>query len=963
MRKSFFSRNAFYIFLAAVFLLPIAMRGARFSVERTKNDVKEWLPAGFEETRTLVWFRQYFVGEQFVVMSWKGCKLDDPRIERLALALEEPSQQHAAEVNRYIKRVTTGPRVLEQMTDPVGQLKLSREEALERLDGSLIGRDGETTCVLVTLTNESIDEFRKVLGRSRPLTEMLMKREDGLLFKVAADCGIDKSDLIMGGPPVDNVAIDDEGEITLLRLVGLSGLIGLCLSYYCFRSRSVTAMVFCCGLFGAMASLGIVYYLGGTCDAVLMSMPSLVYVLGISGAIHLVNYYKDAVRESGIDGAAGTAVRHGWLPCTLAAVTTALGLGSLVMSEIVPISKFGKYSAIGVMFTLVVVLTLLPTFLEMWPLKERRNKKKAVTNEVRRASSGSKWFGRLMGSGDWIIRHHGFVSVSCAIVMIGLAIGITKIETSVHLLKLFAPEVDIIEDYTWLEENVGNLVPMEVVLRVDPARTRNSDEPLMSDDGRFRMTFLERMEMVARIQQSVERLPEVGKALSMVTFAPNLPAAATGLGAFAERSAFNAGLQDHREDFLEQDYYRVADDGEEVFRVSARLAALSDVDYGEFVDEIRAAVQPVLSAYQLRDEILTQVARDGESLTRKQVCVIGVPRPGNGAAAAGHRISPSELTARTLVDLLRVARVRVKPVYKAAADYVPKNSIAVDDENKKAAKFFSAFDSILVVSDHPSVAHGFIQRHAQHLIDARPGHDGAIDVEAMQTAGITPVYTGVVPLVYKAQRTLLSGLVNSIGLAFVLICFVMILILRSPLAGLLSMVPNLFPVLVIFGGMGWLGIYVDIGTMMCASVAMGVAVDDTVHYLTWFRRGILSGLDRRGAVKLAYEKCATAMIQTTIIGGLGLAVFMLSTFTPTQRFGLLMLILLSAALIGDLIFLPALLAGPIGRFFTGRLKKQAEAQPEASAEVPAPHFLPQGVTTGNREAAEKNSARSFGPRI
>ena len=59
-----------------------------------------------------------------------------------------------------------------------------------------------------------------------------------------------------------------------------------------------------------------------------------------------------------------------------------------------------------------------------------------------------------------------------------------------------------------------------------------------------------------------------------------------------------------------------------------------------------------------------------------------------------------------------------------------------------------------------------------------------------------------------------------------------------------------------------------------------------------------------------------AMTQTTLIGGLGLCVFGLSPFTPTQRFGILMLFLLVAALIGDLIFLPALLAGPLGKLFT-----------------------------------------------
>jgi hypothetical protein len=81
----------------------------------------------------------------------------------------------------------------------------------------------------------------------------------------------------------------------------------------------------------------------------------------------------------------------------------------------------------------------------------------------------------------------------------------------------------------------------------------------------------------------------------------------------------------------------------------------------------------------------------------------------------------------------------------------------------------------------------------------------------------------------------------------------------------------------IFGMMGHAGILVDIGTMMTASVAMGVAVDDTIHFLTWFRDGIAAGLPRHSAIIEAYRRCAAAMTQTTLIGGLGLAVFAFST--------------------------------------------------------------------------------------
>jgi len=185
---------------------------------------------------------------------------------------------------------------------------------------------------------------------------------------------------------------------------------------------------------------------------------------------------------------------------------------------------------------------------------------------------------------------------------------------------------------------------------------------------------------------------------------------------------------------------------------------------------------------------------------------------------------------------------------------------------------------------------------------------------------------------------LLDGLTDSLLLAFVLIAIVMMCVLRSPSAGMLSMVPNVFPVVVIFGFMGWTGILVDVGTMMTASVALGVAVDDTIHYLTWFRRGLDQGLDRKGAVMMAYERCATAMTQTTLIGGLGLSVFMFSTFTPTQRFGVLMLTMLFAALIGDLIFLPAVLSGPAGWFF--RLGKKQESEKSDTTEPALDQTIP-----------------------
>jgi predicted RND superfamily exporter protein len=132
------------------------------------------------------------------------------------------------------------------------------------------------------------------------------------------------------------------------------------------------------------------------------------------------------------------------------------------------------------------------------------------------------------------------------------------------------------------------------------------------------------------------------------------------------------------------------------------------------------------------------------------------------------------------------------------------------------------------------------------------------------------------------------------------------------------MLPNVLPILVVFGGMGWLGLSVDIGAMMSASIALGVAVDDTIHYLTWFREDLRQSGSRHAAILTAYRRTAAPTLQAALINGLGLSVFAWSTFNPTKQLGYLMLTILLAGVVAELVLLPALLASPLGRAFQTR---------------------------------------------
>ncbi len=195
---------------------------------------------------------------------------------------------------------------------------------------------------------------------------------------------------------------------------------------------------------------------------------------------------------------------------------------------------------------------------------------------------------------------------------------------------------------------------------------------------------------------------------------------------------------------------------------------------------------------------------------------------------------------------------------------------------------------------------------------------------------VEAVFTGVVPIVYKAQRELLQGLIQSTMWSFLTITPLMMFVCRNFFAGIVVMIPNTLPVLAVFGGMGWLKIPVDIGSMMAASIALGVAVDDTIHFLSWYKDDLARLQHRKLATLAAYRKCCNPTLQSALISGLGLSVFAFSTFTPTQRFGWLMLTILIAGVVAELFMLPAILVGPLGKVFKVPPRKSAEPEPEES---------------------------------
>lgn len=167
--------------------------------------------------------------------------------------------------------------------------------------------------------------------------------------------------------------------------------------------------------------------------------------------------------------------------------------------------------------------------------------------------------------------------------------------------------------------------------------------------------------------------------------------------------------------------------------------------------------------------------------------------------------------------------------------------------------------------------------------------------------------TGGVYLAFTIVSSLLDDLLKSFGAAFIVITLLMVLMLRGLKLGMLAMIPNLFPILLMLGALGLIGIPLDLNNLLIASIALGIAVDDTIHLLHHFQASYLAHRDRERAIADAVTHAGRAMLSTSILLSVGFSVYLFASTDAVQRFGVIIALTVLVALFVDLIICPAIL--------------------------------------------------------
>ena len=694
MVSIFYQRHGALLLWIAALSLPFLFAEAK--ALPSNNEIETWLPKHSEIRNTYDQFKSDFGNEELILIGINDAPDDLQLVEATCARIERI---------KGVRQCWSPTRMQQVMRE----LSVPEEEIQNRLKGLAISADGELYGLIVLLSEEGLADRMGVVHRI----------EQELKY-----CQLQGDDVNLAGAPIvvaelDRLGSQEKNE----RFFVITLFISLCLLYYTVRQWPITLMLLGLTVWAINLTLSVIKWTGGEMNFILSALPVMVMVFTLAIAIHFLNYYALALRENADKHPLDLAFAQAWKPCCLATLTTMIGLVSLSINDIGPVSQFGLAASIGCTAALLTGLFFTPAVLSVCPYRPRVEREEST---------------RFHGFAHWILGHKRSVALTAFSVVVFTGCGLQWLDAKIDPLDFLPRQSKVLSDMEAIHRQLMNTDSIEAIV----------------DFGNEEVPFVEKLQRVRRLEEKIAKHPAVEGTVSLAMFFPKeMPENPLATTRLLSRARAQSGQNDYTAR------------GERLWRISARLD---------------------------------------------------------------------------------------------------------DSQGIALEKTFS-------------------------------------DLQAMMV-GEPIVFTGITPLLEQAQRQIFFGFWESFATAFLIISMVMIASLRSWKAGVIAMIPNLTPISIVFGTLGWIRFPVDIGMMMTASIALGIAVDGTFHFLVRYQENCRHAKDSATASREALLQTGAPILQASVITGVGMLALTLSSFSPTIRFGYLMSTLLLAALIGDLILLPVLLS-------------------------------------------------------
>ena len=518
-------------------------------IQTNTEDVMTWLPDNSSARDAYELFQENFTSDDFIVLTWDDCTIQDPRLAALA------NRIRTSESAPLIERVITGSDALQRLET---ELEVKRSEAVAALRGVFFGMENpHKTCLVVELNLQGTDNrgaFMKALWQT--IDEMP---------------DLKGTKISIGGYPYLANYFDLQIKQSFLKMLVPSIVVATLVALLCLRNLVLTIIVFSTAALAAACSIAFLPICGAKLGGLSSIIPILTFVLTISGCLHLIRYNLESI------GNPWQLLRIGWKPCTISASTTAVGMLSLTRSNFPAIRDFGFFCAAGVLFSLAFQLIVIPWLLTRFG--------QSGLNRLARKNAASQFWPALLIVTDryrwWVL------SGTLGVVAVSL-FGLVHLRASVEVDGFFEPDSPVVQSIANLERQLGPLDQTEAIVIFNQA------DP---DD------FVQRYHYVRRLQEAWLKLDQVDVAHSLLNYLPIEPKQLTG-PSLIKRTIFRRKLKSQR-DILANGLFLKVNGDQEMWRISLRFPFTQQSDFSQLAESVRQVAQSQARAYSANDSEFT----------------------------------------------------------------------------------------------------------------------------------------------------------------------------------------------------------------------------------------------------------------------------------------------------------------------------------------------------------------------
>ncbi len=573
---------------------------------------------------------------------------------------------------------------------------------------------------------------------------------------------------------------------------------------------------------------------------------SLLLILCVSFSIHIIVRFQD-VHAANPDARQRDLVRETvatiGVPCLYSALTTLVAFISLLISGIRPVIDFGLMMALGIMVAFVLVFLVLPA---AHVLMSRTEPVAASA----RASNSTAFFARMT-------EQHGGKIILFSLALLAFCIaGVMQLKVENRFIDYFDESTEIYRGMVVIDEKLGGTTPLDLV--VD-----------LRDGG--------------PVEKAAPGKPQA---------APEDPFAADD--PFAEDDPF-AG-----------DVGSVDVAGEDPFAGDPLAADPLDAD--PFADDVAAS--PLAADPFAEDVFDEQPAKGG---------AVAISSPLTGPELIDSWFTEAGMTQLEQIHDYLDALPESGKVMSLAL--LPKLIRELNDGRSLSGVELAFLKALMPASVKDTLVQPFLSadgtqaRFNMRVRESDPNlkrnelilkvERHLVDEMGYAPERVTP--TGVLVLYNNMLQSLFRSQILTLGFVFVAILAMFLVLFRSLYIGLIAMFPNMLAAGMVLGLMGWLGIPLDMMTITIAAITVGIAVDNTIHYVHRFKREFAERRNYLETMHACHASIGRAMYYVSVTIIVGFSILMLSNFVPSVYFGLFTAMAMAVALLFSLTLLPRLL--------------------------------------------------------